>query len=97
VILCYVGNSGGGSEDYWKLFYSNEYPRMQGEEWGLRRVRGGISGEEWGLRRVRGGISVGLGSIGVHCVTVARSAVQLYFQMKFVAVMTECASTMIIF
>ena len=34
VILCEyghsMGNSGGGLEDYWELFYSNEYPRMQG-------------------------------------------------------------------
>ena len=36
VILCEyahaMGNSGGGLEDYWELFYSNEHPRMQGLE-----------------------------------------------------------------
>ena len=34
VLSCHIlllGNSGGGSADYWELFYSNEHPRMQGK------------------------------------------------------------------
>ena len=27
----YSGNSGGGHADYWDLFWSNRYPRIQGE------------------------------------------------------------------
>ena len=54
--IFFSGNSGGGHADYWDLFWSNQYPRIQGERekkvWEEEKEG---EREEWMRGRERGG------------------------------------------
>ena len=56
--IFFSGNSGGGHADYWDLFWSNQYPRIQGERekkvWEKEKEKEG-GREEWMRGRERGG------------------------------------------